>query len=232
MSTEAQALMVRDDSRLTVTFSPEAQAMQNKALELAALCGKVTCAEEQQEAVDAQKELTRVLRLVETDRKAVKEPVLTYGRAIDDAAKKFVAELKEEETRIVMLISNFQALEMAKVRAAQAAENERLSKLEQERQAALAQAKSHDELDKVNAEFDTKQQDERPAPVAPIRVKGQSVREEWDFEILDVWALAKAYPNCVKAPEPRRLEIKSLLDVGIKLPGVKAWKAMKSGVRL
>ena len=224
-------LIARNDAGLSVAVTVEAWGKHNAALEVAALIGRVSCAEEQQSAVDAQKHLATLLKEAETSRKAVKEPVLIYGRAIDDAAKKFSDELRQEELRITRLISDFQALEMAKVRAAQAVENERLAALERERQLALKEAKSHEHLDAINAEFDTRTRDEAKPPVAPVRAEGQVVREEWQFEVTDVWALAAKHPECVKAPEPRRLEIKALLDAGVKVTGVKAWKGVTSAVR-
>lgn len=230
--TTDKALLVRDDSKLSVAFTVEAIVLQQAALASAGLIGRVSSAEEQELAVNAQMELTRVSKLVEASRKQAKEPVIIYGRAIDDAAKEFVKEIKEEEVRIVTLVSNFQALEMAKVRAAQAAENERLLAVERERAAALAAATSHDDFDNINSEFNQRIADEAKAPIAPARVEGQSVVEAWDFEVLDVWALAAAHPTCVKPPEPRRNEIKALLDSGVKVTGIKAWKAVKAGVRL
>jgi hypothetical protein len=226
------ALLARNDSSLSVSFTPEALALQAAALESAALVGRVSSADEQLAAVEAQKQLAGVLKAVEASRVDAKAPVIVYGRTIDEAAKGFSSELLAEQLRLSKLVADFQALEMAKVRAAQAAENKRLADLERERQRALAEAKSHEQLDAVNSEFDQRTRDEAPPPVAPVRAEGQIVKEEWQFEIQDVWALARAHPNCVKAPEPRRLEIKSLLDSGVKVVGVRAWKETKSTVRV
>lgn len=225
-------LLVRDDSKLTVALSVEAIALRENALAAAGLIGRVSCAEEQQEAVDAQKALVAYRNAVESSRRLAKEPVLAYGRTIDDAAKRAVAEVAAEEIRITRLVADFQALELAKVRAREAAENERLRAIERERQAAIAEVKTHEELDRVNGEFDSRVADEAPAPMTPPRVEGQIVREEWNFEIVDVWALAHSHPACVNPPEPKRSEIKSLLDSGVKVVGVRAWKEVKAGVRV
>lgn len=224
-----RALMVRDND-LVISFIPEAVAMKEAALEVAALIGRVACAEEQQAAVDAQKKLHAFLKLVETSRLMLKQPLLEACRAVDEAPKQFRMEVAAEELRIVELIESFQALEMAKVRAAQAAENTRLTALERERSAALAAVVTHEEADRVQEEFNQRAASEAPEPITPVRAEGQIVKEDWDFEIRDVWALAKAHPECVKAPEPYRSKIKALLDAGIAVVGVKAWRTVNASV--
>lgn len=225
-----QTLITRNDASLSVSFTAEALALQTGALEKSALIARVSCAEEQLEAVEAQKILASLIKAAENSRKAEKEPVLIYGRKIDESAKKFCEELLQEQTRIATLIGSFQALEMAKVRAAAAAENERLSALERERQRAIAEARSHDELDKVNAVFDTRAKDEAAAPVAPIRTEGQVVKEEWTIREIDLHELYRHHPHCVKL-EARVSEIKAILNAGGTVRGVKADKEVKSSVR-
>lgn len=225
-----QSIMVRDDSKLAISFTPAAESLKSTALESAALIGKVTNADEQLSAVEAAKQITSTLKLAEDARKAVKEPILNYGRAIDDAANKFTTELKDEQMRINRLIGDFQQLEHAKIRAAQQAENDRLSALERERFKAAAQATSHDELDRINKEHGDKVEAAKVPLVMPTRVEGQIVREEWEVQVSDIWLLAKAHPACVKI-EPRLSEIKSLLNAGIKVAGVNATKKTTATVR-
>lgn len=222
-------LMLRDKTKDTIVWVANAQQLKDQALELAAVIGRVTTAEEQQAAVDAQKAIALMLKHVERSRQKVKEPVLVLAKLIDDAAKAFTKDLADEDMRIGKMVSDFQALELAKVRAAQAAENERLLTIERERQKELAEVKSHEERDAVNSDFDNKAQQSLP-PASIPRVAGQIVKEEFDFEITDVWALAKAHPDCVNPPEPKRREIRAMLDAGIKLVGVKSWKAVKASV--
>ncbi len=140
----SNSILVRSDATLGVSISPDAITLKESALATAALVGKVTNATEQDRAVEAQKELRRCLKLCEDSRKAVKEPVLAYGRAIDDTAKRFAEELREEETRIVTMVADFQALEAAKVRAAEAAKRLEEEKLERERQEALRRVAEQD----------------------------------------------------------------------------------------
>jgi hypothetical protein len=224
------ALIVRDDTKLTCFFTEEAHAERQRALEAAALVGKVTDAHENDEAVKTQTGLATVARQVEQARKAAKEPVLNFGRQIDATAAEFVKEVKGEEMRVARLIGDFQTLQLAKQRAAEQAERDRLSALERERLAALAQAQSHEELEKVQETFNARAKEEAPPIAAPIRATGQTVREDWEFEVTDIWLLARAHANCVSI-EPRRAEIKSLLSAGVQVAGVRAWRGVKSGVR-
>lgn len=228
---DSQALIVRNDAALSVSFSESAEALKESALCKGALVGRVTCAEEQQAAVDAQKEVAVVLKLAEDAREAAKRPVLEYGRRIDGAAAIFVQELKDERIRLAKLVGDFQTLEEAKIRAARNAENERLAQLERDRQAELANAKSHEELDMVNEKFDLKTAEEvRPLP-APVRAEGQIVKTDWELVDIDLHTLYRWHPHCVKL-EARLSEIKALLTANKgDVRGVTAKSITKASVR-
>lgn len=223
------ALIVRDDSKLLVSYTKEAEAMRDDALAIAGAIGKVTNAEEQQIAVNAQAEIQRVRQLAEKARKAAKEPVLEFGRKIDSAAKDFVSELDAEMTRISQLVGSFQQLEQMKMRAAEQARQEELTRLERERAEALSKASSHEAADAINEHFCTKA---AQLPVAEShRAEGQIVRQDWEISVKDIWTLARAHPTCVKI-EPRISEIKELLKLGVKVQGITAELITKAGVRV
>jgi hypothetical protein len=224
-----QALVIRNDAVRGFSFTPAAFELRDKALACGALVNRVANADDQKAAVAAQLEVATVLKLAESARQTAKEPVLDFGRLIDSTTKKFVVELKEEELRLARLVSDFQQLEQAKLRAAQQAENERLAKIERERAAEMAKAQSHAELDKIAEKFDQKAKDEAPIVFAPARVEGQRVKEDWNFEVTDIWTLARAHPMCVEI-NPRRSEIKALLNAGHKVAGVRSWKETKASV--
>ena len=125
--------MVRDDAKLAITFTPGALELKESALASSFLVGRVTTPDEQDVAVAAQKELRQILKLCEDARTEAKAPVLEFGREIDAAAKKFKSALVEDDLRIGHLIADFQALEAAKVRAAEAVRQWEIHKLDQER---------------------------------------------------------------------------------------------------
>jgi hypothetical protein len=261
-----------------ISFTKEAEALKEQALEKGALIGKVTTPEQQRAAVAAQLAIAEVLKLAEHWRKAVKAPVLEYGRKIDTTAEDFVLEVKTEELRLALLVADFQALENAKVRAEeqrrlarerelqdqrrqeeqtelashraeidrlgleqarlnkisteeQSDENRRqieLDRMELERQQQLAEAKSLENLDAINARHC---EAVAALPVAaPVRVEGQRVEEAWEFEVTDIWALARAHPALVRI-EPRNGEIKAALKSGAKIAGIRAWQQTKASVR-
>jgi hypothetical protein len=131
----SEALIIRDDHALSISFTPAALEMKRDALGLASLINRVSTADENASAVDAQKELKRILTLCETARKQAKEPVLDFGRTIDASAKQFAEDITSELNRVGRLVSDFQMLELAKQRAAEAARRLEEEKLERERQA-------------------------------------------------------------------------------------------------
>ena len=259
-----ETLIVRDDARLSITFTEQAVALREAALEKAALVGKVSNADEQQAAVDAQVEIARVLKLVETARKTTKAPVLDFGAQIDRAAREFVeADLKPEANRLAQLIGDFQAVEAARVRAAEAAkrlEEERIAReareaeqqalrlkaeadariaaakneaerIELQRLAAIQEAQTHADLDRIEAERAAQVKALDQEAIAPAKAAGQAVRSDWEVEVYDVHALYRSHPNCVKL-EPLVGEIKSLLNAGVDVKGVRGKRVLKSEVRL
>lgn len=176
-----QSLIVRDDAKLAVSFSREAIILKDRALEIGALIGRVTNAMEQNAAVEAQTELQKIIGQAEKARKAVKAPVIEYGRSIDAAAEGFTAELKAEMLRISKLVSDFQQLELAKARAAEEARRLEAEKIERERQAELrriAEAEAERRAQLVEAE--------RAAQRLAAEAKNKKEREEAERQRLEL----------------------------------------------
>jgi hypothetical protein len=222
-------LIVRNDASLSVSFSPDADTLREAALASAALIARVSTPEEQAEAVAAQVELKSVIKWCEDSRKAAKEPVIDYGRKIDGVAKRFREEMDEELTRLMRLCGDYQTLQEAKARAAEAARIKDLNEIERQKQEALAKAESHDEMEKIH------EQACEAAAAVPIvqsvRADYQVVSHEWEIIVTDIHLLARVHPNCVKI-EPRLSEIKALLNSGVRMSGIKAEKKIKSSVRV
>ncbi len=200
-------------------------------MELAALIGRVDNADQNEAAVKATVEIARVLKLAEEARVAAKEPVLKFGKTIDETAKTFVADLKTEQMRLCGLTGSFMQLEQAKARAAAKLEQDRLDALEREKAEAQSKATSHEQLEAIAETFNNRAVQEAPKIVAPPRSAQQTVKEDWEFEVTDYALLAKAHWNLVSVTE-KRGDIKALLRQGIKVSGIRAWKVTKAGVRL
>ncbi len=252
-SDTAAALIVRNDADLAVSFTPQALELRDDAIERAGLIAKVNSPVSQEQAVEAQKDLRRVLNLVESARKAVKEPVLEMGRKIDAAAKQFVADLAKEEIRIARLVGDYQAEQLAIARAAERKRQEELARIEAERQEAVrkaqeeatraaAQAKTEEERKAIEAaaqreaqrqaELAAQQLEALGAPPAPPKAEGQSVRPVYRWEVTDIWKLARMHPGLVRI-EPNRQEINDVIASGTRqIDGLRIWEEVKSSVRV
>jgi len=222
------ALIRRDDSRFQITFTAEARRIKEAALDQSAAVVRVSDASQNAIAVEAQKAIKTALKLYEAARVECKEPVLDFCRSIDGAVKAEVADLKDEETRLARLVGDFQELELARQRAAEAARNAELMEIERRKAEEMAKAKTLE--DQQKAVERANQEAQAVPPVKYVRAEGQLVKQDWQITITDVWALARAHPMCVKI-EPRLTEIRALLDAGIRVAGVSAVKVAKATVR-
>ncbi len=225
----SNGLILRNDAALSVAFSPDALALKEAALSSGALVGRVTNGDEQILAVRAQQEIAQVLRSVEKARKEIKQPVLDYGRAIDDAAKKFSDELDREEGRIAQLVSEFQLAERRRVAAAEALQQKELQRIEHERAEALAKTTTLEEQTKVMEDFSRKAALESQ-PIIVEKAEGQVSKTDWEIQVTNPYDLAKFHPQCVTIT-PKLGEIKLLLNEGITVKGVNANPILRSTVR-
>ena len=162
----------------------------------------------------------------------------------------------EEAKRILELtrIENEKQAELKQLAAAEKARIDESARIEREREEAIAKAKTLDEvtaLREAAAETMRKNQEaqkdvaikaeaieQRAADQGnalpmfePVRVKGQSVRDDWEITISDVHMLYRFHPNCVEL-KPRLSEIRELLNAGVTPRGVNANRVVKAGVRL
>lgn len=217
-----EALITIDRQSQSIAISGELEAKKESVLTESALVCRVIDAETNKTAAIAQQNLSELRRLVEKAEEEAKKPLNKLRNSIIETCREFLAEVRGEEMRLAKLAGDFQALENAKRRAAENAEAERLSQLERDRQKALAEAKTHEELDKVQERFHEKTQETIAAPV-PIRAEGQKVIEDWEIEVTDIWLLARAHPACVEI-RPRLSEIKGLLKAGATVKGIRAEK--------
>lgn len=226
-----QALIQRNDATLFVTYTAEAIALKDAALAVSGVVGRVSNPEENAAAVAAQVEIQRVKQLAEKARKAAKEPVLAYGKKIDEAAKQFVEELDEEMLRVSKLVGDYQALEQAKERAAEQLRKQELDRIEKEKNALIAKASSHEQVEAIQEHFNQQAQQVSAPPQEPVRAQGQVVKSDWEIVVTHPFDLAKYHPSCVDI-KPRLSEIKSLLNDGVSVRGVTATKITKAQVRV
>jgi hypothetical protein len=229
----SDALITRDDARLSVTFTEAANALKEQALAVAGVIGKVATADDNAAAFQAQQAIQSILSRAEKARVECKAPVLEYGRRIDASHSKFVEEIKDEMTRVSALIGDFQMLEAAKARAAAKLLQDNLAKIERERAEAEAKAKSHDQLDAIQEHFNNKAAEafSDVRTPEPARADGQIIRHDWEITVTDIHKLYRAHANCVDL-KPRLSEIKELLKAGVTPQGVIAKPIIKPGARV
>lgn len=237
-------------------ITPQAQALKAKNLASAKAVATVASTEEQKLAVAVVGEMKGLLKKLEESRVEVKEPFLTRGREIDEAAKKYRKELDDEVKRIEALVASY-ALAVA---AAAEAERQAKLKAERERLAAEAEAKRLEaariaekaqtaftpaskealtrqaEEVKASAETLASTVEDRAligsysAPAAP-KAQGVSIGEKWTFEVLDILALVKARPDLCRI-EANTSEINKAISLGSRdIPGLKISQQTKATIR-
>jgi len=228
---ETTALILVDQSAAKVEWMPTATAMKETSLELSGIIGKVNSADDNTQAVTAQIEIRRILKLVEAARAEAKRPLIDLGKTIEDAAKNFIADLKAEEFRLGTLVGSYQQMLAAQAQAAARAEALRLKGIEDARLAELAKAQTHEEIDAIQEKHNAIAQAATVEPRPIPKVEGQVVTQDIEFEVFDMGLFCRSHFNLCNV-EPRRGEIRTLLKNGVKLAGVRSWPVTKSTVRV
>lgn len=227
---DGRALMIRDDSRLSVSLTAEAEKLRKSAMELAVLVGDLITTPEQQEvAVQAQIALKQALNECEKARKACKEPVLEFGRRIDAAARAFCARLNDEFERVSVPLRDYQAVLETRKRAEEALQLEKLEALDRQKQEELAKAQTVEQVAEIQERI-CEQVRAVSAPVEVPKAEGQIVRYEWEITVPNPHLLAKERPDCVRI-EPDLRAIKDLLNAGVEIKSIKAKRVINSTVR-
>lgn len=225
----SQDLILFRRNDLEIEVLPEVRGIESKALVLAAFVGKVTNAEEQKQAVEAQIALKSYLDLLEKSRKFFKQPIWNLCVKTDTTAKQLSKDASDEMMRISALVGDFQEQEKAKARSLEAARLRDLEENERKRQLELAKAKTQEEADSIHQLFNERSS---ALPISQAaRAEGQRVTEDWEITVTDAWLLARSHPSCVDIT-PRIGEIKSLLRAKVGVKGIIATPVTKSGVRV
>lgn len=228
-------VMVRtspDGRQVQWALTAETHAAREKALEEAALLGEIKRQEDLETVVKVQTTLKQIESLIEKARKKFTEPILKAQRELKAFADAERAELQEALYRLTTLVSDWETLQAQKRRAEEARLREEQSRLERERMQKLAQATTHEQVDRIQQEYSEKaaaQSDQGTPP--PTQPRNLVVKEEWEIQSIDVWKLVKARPDLIRSIEPDKVAIKAALQEGAKIPGVTAQKKIKTHVR-
>lgn len=232
-------LILHPETEFAVSVEPSAVQTRDAAVSAARAIVIVDDEFAQELAVEAQRELKRILKDVEQCRTTVKAPVLDITRKIDTLAKDFVAVVKEQSDRVERLLSSY-ALKL--IREAEAKERVRQAEIarvkrEQETLAREAAEKAIISdapvviVPAANA-LDKQLSTLQMHPVsALIKSEGQTVTKVRRYEVSDIAALYSARPDlCEIVPRP------SLINSAIKhcdsIPGLKIWDDVRTTVRV
>lgn len=239
MSTAVVPFVLRQIDGVTVEVQTTAIQARDAAVDWASMLAVVDSPATRDAAVSAQQDLAAIIKGTEAARVTVKAPVLDLGKKIDAAAKEFLAPVIQHQQRLNALVTDYQAEERRK------AQEEERKRIEEAR-------KVQAELDRLAAEQRRKEEEARkanlppppppapiPAPVvivpaAPVAPKpaGLVEKEVWDFELLDVDALAAARRDLVTI-EARRADILREIRNGARsIPGLRIFSQLKTEVRL
>lgn len=193
-------------------------------------------------AVSVLRSLKAFLTEIESQREAVKAPILKIGRDIDALAKELVSTVKTEESRIARLCGAFEAEERRK-----AEEKRRQAEIDAARIAYEAAAATRKAIttapnqetglraaDAIAGQAQTKIAEVKQAAVAAQAPKqaASQLRTEVCFEVTDIKALYAAEPNLVTL-EPNGSAIRAILKANpnLVLPGLRHWTEEKLNVR-
>lgn len=170
--------------------------------------------------VEAQRKAEEAARLLE-QQKIERERQLELARIAD-----------EERQKLLKLEAEAKAAADAAAAAKNAEDAAKAAELQREidRQRALAEAQSLQKMEAAQESFNAASASIAPPPEA-IRATGQIAKEVIVIDQIRELELLRARPDLVRKVEFDMIEIKRLLDSGVKLPGVTFHREMKATVR-
>lgn len=242
MSNETQLMHTDGLNTPVVAFRPEAFEAKKLALASARAVVTVTDAVSQEAAGKALQAVAALAKQIEAAHRAIKAPVLAFGKEIDSVAKAFSAELDAEKRRLSVLVGTYQEQERAKAakiaEAARKAEEQRLAKLAAEQNARVAE-EVKGRTGTLSADIEA-MQGKAVADVVAIRQEaaaatvsapeGVGVRKSWKFEVTDLAALFKARPDLCTV-EPDNAAIRAAVKKSQSIPGLRIWSESVASVR-
>jgi hypothetical protein len=226
-----------------VTLSPEAMEARRAALALATEIGLVESAADLEAAAKALASVKGLAKAVEDSRKDAKAPVLEAGRAIDVAAKEFLAPLDTEGRRLSLLVGAYQDAERRKAerarREAEEAERAALAEMDARERERVRQESAGrtgtllEDVEAIRDEAAKKIADARAEAAivaANSKADGVATRTTWRFEVTDIEALYRAHPELVVL-EPNGNAIRAIIKHKRDIPGLRVWAESAAVVR-
>ena len=232
----------------SVALSPTAAQYQLQVLTALSGITAVNTPEQQLAAVNACRSAKNLIAGVESLRQQLKKPALDFSTKLDQTAKNFSKPVADAVDAVMAMVNAFQKREADRVAAAAAAQRLELERLAREQAeiersvaAMSAQATTDDERE-IAANLAAAAKDEAAtqmmavvsAPdIAPARVAGMSVREQWNYEVTNPALAYAAHPEFFKLVENKTIINRVISDGGgsFSCPGVRVWQETKTSVR-
>ena len=195
-------------------------------------------------AVDIARNAQGFLKQVEACRKAVKAPVIEFGRRIDALADELAAPVKTEMTRVGTMVAKFQQAEQARVEQARREKEEAdraaiRAKFEADEAARKAAAAMNTEADlqaAVEAEAAAKLREKQmydtltaPTPSA-VKASGSVTKKVLRYEVTDIKAAFAAAPHLFSV-EIKPSAVNATCNADSKIPGMKFWEELTTSFR-
>jgi DNA repair exonuclease SbcCD ATPase subunit len=194
--TTALTLFHRQD--FSVLVHESAIATRDEALACASLVQTVKDSRTRDLAVEAQRELKTLLAAAETNRKALKAPVIDLGKAIDDTAKEYCGEVQREYARIDTLVCEWEEEQRNIAR-----------KIEEARQRDLAEAQRKiDEANRAAERERLRVEQQKAMEIQEANRKAAEAKNAAERKRLQEEAARKAAAEAerLKAEEAKRVE--------------------------
>jgi len=189
-------------------------AARKDALELTASIVAVTDDTSLAECVAAASLARELIDACAAAHKEAKAPLAVAVKRLDGIKSAYADALDVERNRLNALASAYMTEKTARERKEREADAARIA----QETAAAAESGDTDKLRELA-------QERNRLEVKPV-ASGALVRESWDYEVLDIAALAKTFPLLVKV-EPRRALILGAIANGEGLPGLRIFQVAK-----
>jgi len=223
-----------------VSICSSAYEAKRAALTAAGKIREITDFNSLDAAAKALGQVKGLIDVVEASRKLVKEPILKAGKQIDELAKSYSADLKEEAERLSAITGAYQEAEKRKTERIRQEAIEKERQLLEELNAYQAERiQKGGEGYEIAADLDA-MQGMTADKIAETRIKlsnaigpkpaGLSARENWKFEVTNIQTLYRSHPElCVISPN--NAAINAVIKNNQNLPGLRIWRETKAVVR-
>lgn len=169
-----------------------------KALEAGAKISNVRSPMSMSAAIAAAGTMKGAVKELEAARRARLKPIEEAIKKLNAMCKEFGGPLEAEILRLERAASSYQ-LEQDRIFRAKQAEEQRLREAEEAKERAALETQVHDHpvhgIDKAIATLTS--MSVQPSVAAPQAIQGASVERGWDWELVDIWALARHAPEAV-----------------------------------